>query len=302
MTPLRYDRKRVRRPPPGRSVPLAPYLPSKALVEVVNLAIYLERPLLIKGEPGAGKTRLAEAVAARLRLPLEIWSVKSTSRARDGLYTYDTIGRLRDANLGQQGVGEGVARAADAANYVRWGPLGRAFRDDSRTVLLIDEIDKADIDFPNDLLLELDERRFTIDELEDREEREVIARHPPIVIVTSNDEKDLPDAFLRRCIFHYIEFPDPDELIRIVSAHFPTAPTSLVRAAVERFEKLRSDMVRDKGEAGKRVSTSELVDWFRVLSSHPTDEALSKLDGQLPYPAVLLKALEDHRRYVSQPA
>ena len=182
---------------------LMPYLPSEELVEAVNLAIFLERPLLLKGEPGCGKTRLARAVAYELQLPFETWYVKSTSRARDGLYTYDAVGRLRDAQLAaNRMVAEAERdRIKQPGAYVNWEPLGRAFLNVQRTVVLIDEIDKADIDFPNDLLLELDERRFKVDEIG----QTIQAKTAPIVFITSNDEKDLPDAFLRRCLFHYVE-------------------------------------------------------------------------------------------------
>lgn len=279
-----------------RSVAGCPYLPSRELVEAVNLAIYLERPLLLKGEPGCGKTQLASAVADELGLPLESWYVKSTSRARDGLYNYDAVGRLRDAQLAGSNrlTEEQIRKADDPATYVRWGPLGRAFRNPQRTVVLIDEIDKADIDFPNDLLLELDKQQFLVEETGE----EIKAQVPPIVFITSNDEKDLPDAFLRRCLFHFVEFPDHDRLVQIILSRFPSAPEELVNQAVSRFLALREDMKRDKGEAGKKVSTSELIDWFQVLRRYPKDEALGHLGGQLPFPGVLLKSWEDHIRYL----
>ena len=229
-----------------------PYLPSQKLVKAVNLAIFLEkRPLLLKGEPGSGKTRLAAAVARELDLNYETWYVKSTSKAQDGLYTYDAVKRLYDVQLA--GVEEeSKKRASDIKEYLKLGPLGRAFDSDKQTVLLIDEIDKADIDFPNDLLRELDEQKFDIPETGET----IQAKYPPIVIITSNDEKDLPEAFLRRCLFHQIDFPsDSNMLAAIVKAHFPKADSDLVKKAVERFKTLRKSMNENK--AGKKVSTSE---------------------------------------------
>lgn len=269
------------------------YLPGDALVDAVNLAIYLERPLLLKGEPGCGKTRLAQAVSYELGLPYETWYIKSTSRAHDGLYIYDTVGRLRNAQLAA--VKKDTQHIDDPEEYVHLGPLGRALKNEKRTVILIDEIDKADIDFPNDLLLELDEKRFVIEETG----QEVRAEVAPIVFITSNDEKDLPDAFLRRCLFHYIEFPDRERLTEIVNAHISDLPEPLVNAAMDRFMQLREDM-KEKGGAGKKVSTSELIDWVRVLHRYPEDEVIEKLKGQLPYSGVLLKNWDDHQRYIMQ--
>jgi MoxR-like ATPase len=269
-------------------------LDTDKLVNVVNLAIFLEkRPLLIKGDPGSGKTRLAQAVADELHLPYFAWHIKSTSRARDGLYIYDAVRRLHDAQL-QGSAGKGGSSVEDIGSYIKKGVLGQAFLSKERAVVLIDEIDKADIDFPNDLLLELDEQRFFIEETGE----EVKANHPPIVIITSNDEKDLPDAFLRRCIFYYIDFPGANQLEMIIHAHFKRASSALVKASVERFIELRLDMEKDKGKAGKKVSTSELLDWFAILNQHPEDEALGLLKGKLPFAEVLLKRWEDHMRYI----
>ncbi len=273
---------------------LYPYLPSDELVSAVNLTIFLEkRPLLIKGDPGSGKTRLAQAVAYELGLPYVPWYIKSTSRARDGLYTYDAVCRLHDAQLAHLDESR-RSKVDDPWKYIELGPLGRAFQNKERTVVLIDEIDKADIDFPNDLLLELDEQRFFIEETGE----EIKAHQPPVVFITSNDEKELPDAFLRRCLFIYIEFPSPEQLAAIVNAHFPASLPALVERAVGRFLELRQWMEQEKGRGGKRVSTSELLDWFAVLRRYPEDEALAQLKGQLPFPETLLKSWEDHLRYL----
>ncbi|WP_414570150.1 AAA family ATPase [Nostoc sp. CCY 9925] len=294
-------------PQPGDQDPqtgqiLYPYLPSEKLIEAVNLAIALQRPLLLKGEPGCGKTKLARAVAYELNLPYEAWYIKSTSRARDGLYTYDAVGRLRDAQLAASKIDEEAAiQAKNADAYVEWGPLGRAFRNEQPTVVLIDEIDKADIDFPNDLLLELDEQRFEVTEVKQNSPlKKIQAKVTPIVFITSNDEKDLPDAFLRRCLFHYVKFPERQQLIEIVKTRFTVSPLELVDAIIDRFLELREEMRRDKGEAGKKVSTSELMDWVRILSHHQDDEILSKLKTELLYPGVLLKSWDDYRRYGEQ--
>jgi MoxR-like ATPase len=281
----------------GRLSEGEPYLPSPALVEAVRVAQRLRRPLLLKGEPGCGKTRLAKAVARELhaadpaRAPYFEWHVKSTSRARDGLYVYDAVGRLRDAQLAVLKQGE----VKPDRHYVRFGPLGRAFLSDRPAVVLIDEIDKADIDFPNDLLIELDEARFTIEETGEEE----VARHAPLVFITSNDERDLPDAFLRRCVFHYVEFPDAAQLRRIVEAHLPGLRDELVTLALSRFQSLRGRMVREKNEGGKRAGTSELLDWLRVLGAYPHDETIARLQKELPFAGVLLKSREDQERFLT---
>ncbi|MGC1309032.1 MAG: MoxR family ATPase [Phormidesmis sp.] len=280
-----------------------PYLPSSKLVDVVNLAIYLERPLLLKGEPGCGKTQLAIAVAYELGLDFEAWYVKSTSRAKEGLYTYDTVGRLRDAQLAASGALtlEEKNRFEDPATYVRLGPLGRAFMNSKRTVVLIDEIDKADIDFPNDLLLELDEQRIKIAEIQESgKEKEIKAVHPPIVFITSNDEKDLSDAFLRRCLFYYVPFPKPDQMAQIVKNRFPDIADELIDKAIFRFMELRKSLAGEAGRLGKNVSTSELLDWIKALNRESLKDVVNKLseDTQLPYLEVLLKSWDAHMSYL----
>jgi MoxR-like ATPase len=269
-------------------------------VEAVNLAIVLNRPLLLQGEPGCGKTKLAQVVAHQLDLPYLCWNIKSTSQAQDGLYHYDNLRRLRDAQLlalNRVTDVKEVEQMSDPKTYRTWGKLGEAFQNDRRTVLLIDEIDKADIDFPNDLLLELDEKRFIVPETGE----EIEAKQPPIIFITSNQERDLPDAFLRRCLFHYIEFPAQDRLIEIIRARFNVEPDNqLMDVAVERFLELREFLQEEKGESSKKVSTSELIDWFEVLRRDSEDEILAQLDGQLPYLGVLLKSWEDHQRYLRQ--
>jgi MoxR-like ATPase len=287
---------------------LQPYLPHDQLVEVVNLAMDLERPLLLKGEPGCGKTRLADAVSFELEMPLITWYIKSTTKAREGLYSFDALRRLRDAQVAAayQGQEDKIQRIENLDNYIQLEQLGKAFDAEERTVVLIDEIDKADIDFPNDLLLELDEQRFQILETG----RWVTSRHPPIVLITSNDEKDLPDAFLRRCLFYYIDFPTPDKLKEIVQKRYPRPEDTsdeednqrqeLISSAVTRFNILRKKMVEDKKDSGKKVSTSELLDWVKVLLPYP--KALEELTSstKLPFPYVLLKDRGDLVRYAPQ--
>jgi MoxR-like ATPase len=280
-----------------------PYLPSPKLVDVVNLAIYLGRPLLLKGEPGCGKTQLAFAVAYELGLDFETWYVKSTSRAKDGLYVYDTVGRLRDAQLAASGslTIDEKKRFDDPTSYIRLGALGRAFTNPKRTVILIDEIDKADIDFPNDLLLELDEQLIKIEEVrESGKEKEIKAINPPIVFITSNDEKDLSDAFLRRCLFYYVHFPSYEQIVQIVKYRFPDIAHELTDKAVSRFMKLRESLEGEAGKFSKNVSTSELLDWIKALKRDSLQDVLNQLSegSQLPYLEVLLKSWDAHMNYL----
>ena len=251
------------------------YLTSEGLQAAVNCALTLQRPLLVKGEPGTGKTLLAEAIAQGLGLKLLTWHVKSTTRAQDGLYVYDTVQRLYDSRFG-----DGDVR--DIRRYIRLGPLGEAFASPERVVLLIDEVDKADLEFPNDLLHELDRMRFRISETQD----DVVAKQRPVVLITSNNEKELPDAFLRRCVFHFIDFPDRDLMQRIVDVHHPGLDASLSEQVLKVFYELRS-MTRLR----KRPSTSELIDWISVLKANGVMEL--KLEEQLPFLGALLKKEQD---------
>ncbi len=225
------------------------YVATDDLMVAVNAAINLERPLLVKGEPGTGKTVLAHEIAASLEAPLIQWHIKSTTKAQHGLYEYDAVKRLRDSQLGDD-------RVHDIKNYIERGKLWEAFTNEQRPVLLIDEIDKADIEFPNDLLLELDRMEFFVYETQET----VVANVRPIVVITSNNEKELPDAFLRRCFFHYIQFPDEETMKRIVDVHFPSIQTTLVREALKLFYD-----IRDVPGMKKRPSTSELLDWIKLL-------------------------------------
>ena len=251
------------------------YIASEELRHAVNVAVALKRPLLVRGEPGTGKTLLAENLARALGLPLIRWHVKSTTKAKDGLYVYDTVARLHDSRFGGGDVN-------DIAHYIKLGPLGEALASNSRVVLLIDEIDKADIEFPNDLLLELDAMRFRIDETG----REIVAKERPVVVITSNNEKELPDAFLRRCVFHYINFPDRDLMSQIVKVHHPDITDRVLDNALEMFFSLRATP-----RLRKKPSTSELIDWICALKKAGVD--LSKVGHGIPFLGTLLKTESD---------
>jgi len=258
----------------------ADYIADKDLMVAVNAAIRLERPLLVKGEPGTGKTELARQVAAALGLDLIEWNVKSTTRAQQGLYEYDAVSRLRDSQLGD-------ARVHDISNYIRQGKLWQAFTSPRKCVLLIDEIDKADIEFPNDLLQELDRMEFHVYETDET----IRAAIRPIVIITSNNEKELPDAFLRRCFFHYIRFPDMETLERIVEVHYPGIKQTLLHAALTQFFE-----IRDVAGLKKKPSTSEALDWIRLLVADDVDPATLRGDAKNALPKLhgaLLKNEQD---------
>ncbi len=251
------------------------YITNDELRDVVNVSVALEKPLLIRGEPGTGKTLLAEAVAQDLDMPLLRWHIKSTTKAQEGLYVYDTVQRLNDSRFGDGDI-------SNIEQYIKLGPLGKAFASEQRAVLLIDEIDKADMEFPNDLLHELDRMSFYIPETQ----RTVTADKRPVVIITSNAEKELPDAFLRRCIFHYIDFPEPDLMADILGVHHPNLESELLQQCLEKFYWLRR-----QPEVRKKPSTSELIDWIGALVR--AGVSAEALERELPFMGVLLKREED---------
>ncbi len=256
------------------------YIASKDLQIAVIAAITMQKPLLIKGEPGTGKTLLAFEIAKALKKELYTWHIKSTTKAQQGLYEYDAVSRLRDSQLGD-------AKVHDISNYIVKGKLWEAFESDEQVVLLIDEIDKADIEFPNDLLLELDKMEFFCYELN----RTIEAKNRPIVIITSNNEKELPDAFLRRCFFHYITFPDRETLHKIVTVHYPNLEEKLIREAMELFYS-----VRDVRGLKKKPSTSELIDWLKLLMVGKINEnelRQAAAEGKLPMLGAIVKNEQD---------
>ncbi len=256
------------------------YVATQDLTVAVNAAITLERPLLVKGEPGTGKTELARQVAGALGLPIFEWHIKSTTKAQQGLYEYDAVSRLRDSQLGD-------ARVHDVANYIKRGKLWQAFEADGKVVLLIDEIDKADIEFPNDLLQELDRMEFFVYETGET----IVAKTRPIVIITSNNEKELPDAFLRRCFFHYIRFPDVATMKRIVAVHHPGIKDALLTTALTQFYE-----IREMNGLKKKPSTSEVLDWLKLLLAEDLSPEDLKRDGKDALPRLhgaLLKNEQD---------
>ncbi|MBE9143553.1 AAA family ATPase [Planktothrix mougeotii] len=284
-----------------------PYYPSDGLVEAVNLAIRLNRPLLLEGEPGCGKSQLAAAVAYQFskRYPdiqwkYRLWNIQSTSKAQDGFYTYDYVGRLQAAQLAKVEVTDENMNPSNPENFINWGPLGYAFQEHNcRTIVLIDEIDKADKDLPNDLLLAIDQQKFLVKELRTKEGEPcwkcANKAAPPIIFITSNREQELPRAFLRRCLYHYVEFPDRKRLTEILNSRFKNLPATIVKPALEKFLKLREAMEED--EAYKQVSTSELIDWFQALYDYPPKEIKEMLKAGIPLASALLKTHQDYNRY-----
>jgi MoxR-like ATPase len=259
----------------------ADYVTSEPLRNAVNCSIALGRPLLIRGEPGTGKTLLAHSIAGTLGKKLLVWNIKSTTKAQEGLYVYDTVQRLNDSRFGDKDV-------SDIKQYIKLGKLGQAFAAEEQAVLLIDEIDKADIEFPNDLLNELDEMSFYIPETNES----VVAKHRPVTIITSNAEKELPDAFLRRCIFHYIEFPGKEMMDEIVRVHFPDIQDKLLQAARDTFYRLR-----EADDFNKKPSTSELIDWIRALLAGGVSH--EKIAAEVPYAGTLIKKESDYDYFLN---
>ena len=259
----------------------ADYVTSEPLRNAVNVSIALGRPLLIRGEPGTGKTLLAHSIARGVNKKLIIWNIKSTTKAQEGMYIYDTVQRLNDSRFGDKDI-------SDIKQYIKRGKLGQAFSSPEQVVLLIDEIDKADIEFPNDLLNELDEMSFYIPETDET----ITAIHRPITVITSNAEKELPDAFLRRCIFHYIEFPTPELMEEIVHVHFPDIKNSLLQEAMKVFYSLR-----EIDEFRKKPSTSELIDWIRVILI--SDIPHKDISKQIPFAGALLKKEVDYDYFIN---
>lgn len=316
--PLRYLGEQQFQPKPDRRSRLFPYLPDPALVEAVNLAIALERPLLIQGEPGCGKTLLARAIAYEFgqryldgkdEWSYYYWNVKSNSTAKEGRYTFDALGKLRDAQLvGTPALSQFLKRTqrqqllhrlSDPEGYIQWGSLGKAFRETKRRpILLIDEIDKADIDFPNDLLCDLEEGYFMVEETQ-QQIPERPGENKPIVIITSNQERELPEAFLRRCLFFYLPFPDETHLRQIVDCHFPRPDRAeIIEKAIAKFLEIRSQG-RTRSN-GKQASTSELLDWLSVLIDDPN--AAEKIERVADDPAqlgILIKSKADRDRVLN---
>jgi MoxR-like ATPase len=294
-------------PKPGETIesisqPIYPYSASEELRETVNLAITLERPLVLEGEPGCGKSRLAHGLVYefsqryKINWPYQFWGIQSTSKAEDGFYTYDYIGRLQAAQLKAANIQDNHANPGDRTQFIEKGALWKAFEEKNyRTVVLIDEIDKAEPDLLKDLLIALEDYRF-----ECRETKKWITadeQNKPIILMTSNQDRELPPAFLRRCLYHYIEFPDRDRLTKIINSRFPKSPEELVTAAISKFWELRKEMEDDKGDMEKKVSTSELIVWFEALIAYPENDILERLDTGLPFAGTLLKNRKDYQAY-----